>query len=90
MESVHIQVIKNIPVLRLTNIVVITTDNIFELFVTCYSSADTMLPCSSVIMLLHRTRCPKHDFTIMHRTVHYLAFYPCRSLGITNSAGMLL
>ena len=55
------QVIKNIPVLRLTNIVVITTNKIFELFVTHYSSADTMLPyrtgvlymCYSVIQYYH-------------------------------------
>ena len=41
--SVHISVIKNIPVFRLTNFVVTTTNKIFKLFVIHYSSADTML-----------------------------------------------
>ena len=54
---IHIKVMRNIPVFRLINIVVTTTDKIFELFVKCYSSADTMQ--------MYRTGYPKHNYTII-------------------------
>ena len=48
---------RNTPVFRLINIVVTTTDKIFELFVKHYSSANAMQT--------YRTGCPKHKYTII-------------------------
>ena len=55
---------RNIPVFRLINIVVTTIDKDFELFVKCYSSADTMQ--------MYMTSCPKHNYNHNYCTGQFI------------------